>query len=222
MNGEQMYKFLSDIGEEGRKGVLDVTWWDIPTVRGILADMCEDVVVWLSELSENERKTLADTSDKELADALEEALNEVDGDGEHSERIRQVIRESLIRKAKEKCRTSQGNVDKKPGRGVALYSLAFDWTECERFVKDNFGENSEVTAMRIFDRISGFMRQYDEWPEDDWYGIDFDSGEMLDVNMFGKEFSDFNENITLYPVKKVEGSEHPEIDTSIGYSVYRR
>ena len=98
----------------------------------------------------------------------------------------------------------------------------FNWTECERFVKDNFGKDSEVTAMRIFDRISGFMHQYAEWPEDDWYGIDFDSGEMLDVNIFGTEFSDFNENITLYPVKKIEGSERFEIDTSIGYDVYKQ
>ena len=222
MNGEQMYKFLSDIGEEGRKGILDVIWWDIPTIKGIINDMCEDADVWLSSMSEKEREALVDTSDEELADILEEALNDVDGDGEHCERIRQSIREILVRRAKDKCKTSQENGDKKPGRGVALDSLVFDWTECEQFVKDNFGENSKVTAMRIFDRISGFMRQYEEWPEDEWYGIDFDSGEMLDVNMFGKEFSDFNENITLYPVKKVEGSEYPEVDTSVGYNVYQQ
>lgn len=222
MNGEQMYKFMSDIGEEGRKGILDVTWWDIPTIRGIIADMFDDADAWLSGLSEKERKALADTSDKELADALEDALNEVEGDGEHSNKIIQVIRESLLRRAKDKCKTSQENGDKKPGRGVALDSLVFNWTECERFVKENFGENSEVTAMRIFDRISGSMRQYEEWPEDDWYGIDFDSGEMLDVNIFGKEFSDFNENITLYPVKKVEGSEYPEGDYDHGYNVYQQ
>ena len=222
MNGEQMYKFLSDIGEEGRKGILDVTWWDILTIRGIIDDMFEDADSWLSGLSEKERKTLTDTSDEELADALEEALNEVDGDGEHSNRIIQVIRESLIRKTKDKCKTIQENVDKKPGCGVVLDSLVFNWTECERFVKDNFGKDSEVTAMRIFDRISGFMHQYAEWPEDDWYGIDFDSGEMLDVNIFGTELSDFNENITLYPVKKIEGSERPEIDTSVGYDVYQQ
>lgn len=222
MNGEQMYKFMSDIGEEGRKGILDVTWWDILTIRGIIDDMFEDADAWLSELSEKERKALADTSDKELADALEEALNEVDGDGEHNERIIQVIRESLLRRAKDKCKTSQENEDKKHDHGVTLDSLVFNWTECERFVKENFGENSEVTATRIFDRISGFMRQYEEWPEDDWYGIDFDSGEMLDVNIFGKEFSDFNENITLYPVKKIEGSEYPKGDYDHGYNVYQQ
>lgn len=224
MNGEQMYKFLADIGEEGRKGILDVTWWDIPTIKGIINDMCEDADVWLSSMSEKEREALINTSDEELADILEEALNGVDGDGEHCERVRQSIREILVRRAKDKCSAAGRGEEKEEerGRGIRLDNLVFDYGKCKQFITDNFGEKSDITPERIFDRLSGYMIQFDEWPEDDWYGIEFDSGEMLDVNIFGSEYSDFNENITLYPVKKVEGSEYPEGDYDNGYNVYQQ
>jgi hypothetical protein len=163
-----------------------------------------------------------DLSVKDLSDVLVEALNEVDGNGEHCESIRQAIREGLVRKARKRRRAEDETVVRKHVNGIRLDSLVFDIDACRRFIRDNFGEKSDITPERIFDRLSGYMVQFDEWPEDDWYGIEFDTGETLDANIFGSEYSGFNENITLYYVKKAKGSEYPEGDYDHGYNVYKQ
>lgn len=93
---------------------------------------------------------------------------------------------------------------------IILDRRFFDEGRCREFLQEQGRDG--LTPDAVFDRLLEIMSEYDEWPEDDWNAI----GDSIDVNMFGIEYSDCEQNITLYPVR----DRHTVTESP--YGVYQR
>ena len=101
MNGEKMYEYLLGIGPKGRRGILDVTWWDVETLGHIRDGLLEGPES--ETITREERKVLSSLTDDDFADVLDKAIENTEGDGMHTERVRQAIRDNLLCKMRSKC-----------------------------------------------------------------------------------------------------------------------
>lgn len=107
MNGEQMYKWLGTLTKEERMDIMDITWWGVDEARECIQSMAEQEEMWLDKLTKDETDALFNLGDDDLKKAIDNALDDVEGDGEHAEKVRQAIKEQLLEIAKQKAKENR-------------------------------------------------------------------------------------------------------------------